>query len=362
MHKKTRSKKRKNNSDIKKSSQHNEKLNVKNLSDMFMSGILHEKLWKRSMLKKIIYISIPFLLIMGFDLMLFFHDVFTLDEGHGFLEDYSNCYTLSYVFIFMYFVHGLFLPFFENKVSNLCKQLEFPQEEFNNLLKKIKAIIGLIAIAVSFIEVPFITLPHKSHFLSWSSDLKFVELLYYALLIYFSWYMSARLFICISSLAVITYKYLDNTKNKNIFNFDFFNVDKKCGLKGLFNALSASMGFGIYFIIAIGMILYSDYKVFEKYHFMLLAYKYNWVIIVITVILCVIYYSIFIITYISLGNSMNNAVYNKLKHSENLSEKQIEFLKAIPTSSVHINDICVFALSVLFPGIAAIVQIVLPLG
>ena len=128
MHKKTRSKKRKNNSDIKKSSQHNEKLNVKNLSDMFMSGILHEKLWKRSMLKKIIYISIPFLLIMGFDLMLFFHDVFTLDEGHGFLEDYSNCYTLSYVFIFMYFVHGLFLPFFENKVSNLCKQLEFPQE------------------------------------------------------------------------------------------------------------------------------------------------------------------------------------------------------------------------------------------
>ncbi len=100
----------------------------------------------------------------------------------------------------------------------------------------------------------------------------------------------------------------------------------------------------------------------EKYHFMLLAYKYNWVIIVITVILCVIYYSIFIITYISLGNSMNNAVYNKLKHSENLSEKQIEFLKAIPTSSVHINDICVFALSVLFPGIAAIVQIVLPLG
>ena len=68
-----------------------------------MSGILHEKLWKRSMLKKIIYISIPFLLIMGFDLMLFFHDVFTLDEGHGFLEDYSNCYTLSYVFYFMLF-------------------------------------------------------------------------------------------------------------------------------------------------------------------------------------------------------------------------------------------------------------------
>lgn len=353
---------KKNNSPTTKTlSKHNVKHSLNNIIRMLINGLLYEKLWKGNMLRKIIYIFIPFLLIIVFDLMLFLRNVFTLDYGHGFLEDYSNCYTLSYVFIFMYFVHGLFLPFFEEKVSILCNQLGYSQEAFNKQLKKIKTVIFLMALIASLIEIPFITLPHTEHFPSWSSDLEIIELLYYGALIYFAWFMSIRLFVCISSLAVTTYKYLDNKDKRGNFNFDFFNSDKKCGLKGLFNSLSASMGFGIYFIIAIGMILYSDYKVFENYNFMLLAYKYNWVIIIITVILCVIYYSIFIITYISLGNTMNNAIINKIKSSKNLTEKQIEFLKSIPTSPIHLNDICIFALSVLFPGIAAIVQIVLPL-
>lgn len=326
--------------------------------DILINGILYEKFWKGDMFRKIFYIVFPFLLITCFALILYFRGALVMTEGYSFLNDYSNCYMLCYIFFFMYFVHGMFLPYYDTNIDNLGQKInETEYERRRKQLQMTKIIIFIISLILSIFAIPFMFVANKTGSLNWHSKLENIELLYYPILIVFIWIISAKLFIFISAYSIFTYKYLNNK-----IDFDLYDSDKKCGLKGLFNSLSASMGFGIYFIIAVGMILYSDYNAYTKYGLVLLAYQYNWIIIAITVILSSIYYSILIITYISLTNTINKAVADELKNGENLSKEKIEFLKSLPTSPIHVHDICVFALSVLFPGIAAIVQIVWPLG
>lgn len=210
---------------------------------------------------------------------------------------------------------------------------------------------------VSVIAIVFVSTAKNVDFISWQDKLNFVEMLYYTVLIILAWIMSFRLFATIVVLAVAIYAALQQP----LKDLDFYNPDKKCGLKSLFGSLSASMGFGFYFLIAVGMILYSDYHAFRIYHIELGAYTQRWTIVGITIILTIVYYSILLLTYIELNKKLKMIVKEQLNENKSLSNQKTNLLRDISiTPIVSANDICVFFFSVLFPGLAAVVQLILP--
>lgn len=262
---------------------------------------------EKSLSKKIIYVLIPFLLIGVFGLILFLSKAWRM-EGYSFLSDYTNCFMLGYIFFFMYFVHGLFLPYFHRQVKSLgFKVNPSVHTKYSININFAYCTVSICSVLISAFAIPFIYTACKTGDVNWYSKLNNVELVYYSFLIVLAWIMTARLFASILIDAVAVYKYLQH----GLMHLDYYNIDKKCGLKGLYTSLSASMGFGCYFLIAVAVIIYSDYNAYDQYGLDLLAHEYCWIIIIITMILSVIYFSIVIITYISLNKIMKASIQKK---------------------------------------------------
>lgn len=328
------------------------------ITDILLNGLLYKTLWKRNLFTKIIYMLLPFILILIFGLILYFEDALNMGEAYGFFADYTNCYMLSYIFFFMYFVYGMFLPWLDNNVDRFGKVFSanvYPR--YRNIINKIRIHIAIFSTILSLLAIPFILTALNTGDKNWYSKLNSFELIYYSVLIISAWVMSAKLFSNIMVQMVALYKYIQKMTGK----FDLYNPDKKCGCKDLFNTIIASMGFGVYFIIAVGMILFSDYRAHKYYGLTMVGYTYNWLIISITVVLAVIYYSIIILTYMSLNKSVRNQLNSKLNRAKkDFSNNKLMFIRNISLSVINPHDICVFILTVLFPGIAAIVQILSP--
>lgn len=313
---------------------------------------LYHLLWKKGLLGKIIYSLIPFILIGTFGLILYFSEAWKM-EGYSFLADYTNCFMLCYIFFFMFFVHGLFLPYFHKQVDLLgSKSKPFVYKKYNINIKFAYRTVSICSILLSAFAIPFIYAANQTGDINWYSKLNNIELLYYSFLIVMAWVMSAQLFASILIDSIAIYKYLQ----QGIDNLDYYNLDKKCGLKGVYHSLSASMGFGFYFLIAVVVIICSDFNAHENYGLDLLAYKYWWLIAAITIILSVIYFTTIIITYISLNKIMKTAIKNKVTETK-MCDKKSQYLRDISSLTVTPNDVFVFFLSVFFPGIAAIIQI-----
>ena len=313
---------------------------------------LYKLLWKKSLYKKIIYSLIPFFLIGSFGLILYFSEAWKMD-GYSFLVDYTNCFMLCYIFFFMYFVHGLFLPYFHRQVDMLGEKVKpCIYKKYSTNIRFAYHTVSVSSVLLSVFAIPFIYTASQTGNANWYSKLNNTELLYYSFLIVMAWVMSARLFVSILIDAIAIYKYLQHSIN----NLDYYSIDKKCGLKGLYNSLSASMGFGFYFLIAVVVIICSDFNAHKNYGLDMLAYKYWWLIVAITVILSVIYFTVIIISYISLNKIIKKAIKVKVAQVK-ICNKKSEFLRDISSSSVTLNDVCIFFLSVFFPGVAAIIQI-----
>lgn len=319
------------------------------LKKCFQNGILYELLWEGNLFTKILYILIPFILILSFFLILYFRKAFVLDNGYGFLSDYSNCYMLGYIFIFIYFVNGLFRPFFYKQVDKIENSVKkYYQPKFKRVT--IKYICFGASILFFIFSVFFISRGVDYGVLNWYSRLKQSELVFYSFLIAITWIISAQLFLSIIIENIYIYLYINKMSEK----VDINNPDGKCGFKTLFSSLFASMGFGFYFLIAVAVIIFSDYNAHKTFNLNFLCYDLAWLIISVALILAVIYYSIILLTFLLLRNKIKKGIY--CDHQNRLDNNACKKSKNI-TRFISINDIFVFLLSVLFPGIAAIIQI-----
>ena len=136
---------------------------------------------------------------------------------------------------------------------------------------------------------------------------------------------------------------------------NIYCYDKKCGLKNVYDAIMTAMGFGVYFLIAVAMIIYSDFRAHTDFHLDMAGYKNAWVIVSFAIILTVVYYAIIIITYCSLKYKIKEEMD---KHtSEQISDNKNDILSNLSLSVLNFHDICIFLLTVLFPGLAALIQI-----
>ena len=81
------------------------------------------KLWTKSLLSRAVYISIPFIIIGIFIVILHNRGAFGSEIEYNFLEDYANSYHLFCIFLFNYFMRGSFINYYKkklNQVRNKC--------------------------------------------------------------------------------------------------------------------------------------------------------------------------------------------------------------------------------------------------
>lgn len=316
---------------------------------------LNHLLWKRGLICKILYILIPFLLIGVFAVILDQEQAFIVENTYGFLEDCTNCYMLCYIFFFVYFLNGFFLPYFHKQVEMFGSKVKYRiRQKYSLNISIAYWIVLMCSVLISACSIAFIYTANQTGDKNWYSKLNNIELSYYSFLIVMAWIMSVRLFAHVLINTVSIYKYLQH----DIEKLDYYNEDKKCGLKGIYNSLAASVGFGFYFLIAVAVIVYSDFNAKAKHGIDLLAYKCGVEIIVFAVIFAAVYFAIIGITYINLNRTLKMKIENKIKNT-NLCRAKVNYLNKIAGTSISLNEICTFVFTVLFPGAFAIIQVAL---
>ncbi|MBQ3544782.1 MAG: hypothetical protein IJA34_07350 [Lachnospiraceae bacterium] len=131
--------------------------------DVMTEGLLYKFLWKRNFLTKIIYIIIPFVLIVLFGLIIYFRKAYDMNNGYDFLSDYTNCYMLCYIFFFMYFVCGLFVPYLSNRVKEFGEKVPIEiSEKYDKNRIKAKWFLSFGSVIVSGFAIPFIYVASKT--------------------------------------------------------------------------------------------------------------------------------------------------------------------------------------------------------
>lgn len=335
------------------------KNNLLKFMDLILNGLLYSTLWKgKGLIKKTIYILIPISLVLALGLILYFRNAFSADGlVYSFTEDITNCYIISYVFIFVYYVQSLFLPYFHTILKDFLDNTSASELELQKLYKKENIstkITQILVLIVWIFGIFFINDAKEIGITTWQQQLTSVENFYYSVIVYLSWMLSFKLFVSILIETATLYKGLDNCNGKLTFD----HPDKKCGLRKIFSTLTASMGFGLYYIFGVCVILYSDFRAKNIYGIELGAYKVAWFIITIAIILAVIYYSALFLTYQKLNKTLKTYAYNELEKNERLDTCTKEHLSKCCVSHISLNEITTFLLAVIFPGVASIIAII----
>ena len=271
-----------------------------NAQECLNDGILPSALWKKKspysfsiFVRRIIYILLPIVLCIIMCLIIITNDSYVKkDFFYSFQDDYANCYMLIYVFVFTYFVSGLFIRSFNARTDHyICELLS----ESTNSHKTVRKAFALLCFTFVFGILFFI--PNRTAGITyWSDEIGWKSYVFYLALVCMSWYMTARLFILILINTIALYIASEKASSNSSPATSSLSLSHK-----LLKSLSASLGFGVFFLIAVGIILYSDFRAFRNFGMYLVTYKYSCIIICITIVISVFYYSTVILCYTSVS-------------------------------------------------------------
>lgn len=322
-------------------------------NDLIYNELAFSFLWKRqkSYKRKMGYILLPFVLIILLGVVIYCFGAYKTPTNYdneqrfySFFQDYSNCFMTCYVFFFMYYVNGFFVYYFNKKTDRFIGQIadETTENKARKTLANVSTTISIICFVFLVLGVIFVicTRLFSNQQQYWYSRIPPIFFSLYAFIVSLEWFLSFRLFVFILTNAITIYKVL-TTKTSYASKEIQFKVHQP-----LLRCLAASLGFGIYFLIAIGMVYYSDYRANKYFKLKLLVYRIRWPLLIFIVLLSVFYFATIILCY-----------YYVTKHIElQQSSGQIQDKQ----KRSHSTSFIVFLLTVLFPGIAAFLQLITP--
>lgn len=312
----------------------------------------------------LIYVLIPFILIVMLGVLVITSGAHEeVSEGehqfYSFFQDYTNCFMVSYIFFFMYFVNGKVVWHFNKKTDAFLNRMtdDNKKKQYKKNLYVTCIVCTVLYLSGIFGATWFINVAELSGGESYWYHKLFLKydkygLWYYKFIISIAWCLSIRLFVSIVCNSVVIYKATRTISSKpkdSEKNWFESSENRKETLKPLVNHLAAALGFGVYFLIAVGMIMYSDFRAHDKFinlDLKFAVYQHRWIIVAITLLLSAFYFSTVIITYVAVTNMINN---NSLGGKKGKSRR------------IDANSFGVFLLTVIFPGMAAILQILVPL-
>lgn len=322
------------------------------------TNLLYNLLWKdKNIVLKSLYIAVPFLIIAVFAIMIVTSGVWEISrEGlkiYSFSDDLSNTYVVTGVFIFVYFARGFFTEYLEGKIKKLRSNFNIDICcKCNKIDSLVKVSITIISFVLIFAAVLFMVAATNKGELNWYYYFGNFNLIFYYFLIAYCWILSANLFMLILYYNYCLIKYTKHALAK----VDFFNKDKCCGFKSVFKCLAASLGFGIYFALYIGVIGYSDYRA-HKYFCLDFFFYEGWeYILIIFIILAALYFTAILYAYFRFKLKVNEAIENKMKNYS-LGTKERTFLEKINISLFNPSNIFAFVSSFIIPSISAVVTL-----
>ncbi len=94
---------------------------------------LYYWLWDNKNLwwKRLIYIIIPWLLLAALYIILYMRGALLIDNSYGFLNDLTNLFSLSCIFIFMYYFGGWYSQYSQNTIDTYINRIETSAKKRN---------------------------------------------------------------------------------------------------------------------------------------------------------------------------------------------------------------------------------------
>ena len=301
---------------------------------------LYKKLWenkKRSMLKKIIYIIIPWILLAILYSIIFLQGAGTIEGGYGFWLDKTNVFVLPYMFLFSYYIGGWNstylnrnIRFFINKIEDINDKNRC--EKILKSIDKKKTIINWVSAFFVLFGLWFVHIADLNETNNWYSLLSESQLNYYRFFVIATWYVSANvLFDTIVSARKI-YR-ISHFRPK----IDIANSDNCAGLSKIFTQLFWNVGLAFYFVVSVAIIIYSDFTAY-KYNVENAFYKYP-VLIIPIVLLLILYFSFTIIPLIE----CRRIIFEKIEsESANINISRSEIEKINNSMFYSIKNVFVF--------------------
>ena len=207
---------------------------------------LYKQLWKnkkRSMLKKIVYIIIPWFLLAILYSIIYVQGAGEVKGGYGFWQDKTNMFVLPYMFLFSYYVGGRNPSYLKESIISYFEKLRTDEDKkvckkkINNI-DLIKTIGHALAIIISIIGAGyFIYKASLNGDLNWYSKLNRWQMGYYSLFVFSTWYMSLNLLIDTVCTSIKVYKI---SIYKPEIQLD--HLDRCGGIANVFTALSWNIG------------------------------------------------------------------------------------------------------------------------
>lgn len=312
-----------------------------------LNELLYKKLWaKNSWCLKTIYIIIPWILLAILYCFLYIRDALLIDGAYGFLNDFTNLFALSYVFIFIYYVSGYYSSYSNSKSSAYMNRIASKEKrsECQSRIDKVSALQPYIHIFATFaclFSMWFIYITHLNGAKNWYEKMIPWYLPYYCILIAMTWYMSAT---------VLLRTLVESIKFYEILDFDLSlkltDSDMGCGLKDFFRFIFINVGIALYFVIWISIIVFSDYRAVQ-YDVYNTFYLYP-IICLPIILLLVIYLAITALPFFKAKSVIDNMVDEELKKYE-YPDRHIDELMKIKHSMFSFRNIILPVFTNLLP-------------
>lgn len=326
-----------------------------NIFSQTLNERLYYKLWEnKDLWRRLIYIIIPWILLAALYIILHMRGALLIDNAYGFLNDFTNLCSLSYIFIFMYYVGGYYSIYSNNKIEAYINRINNDKEKnkCNQKVKKVNSCVPYLhvfAILLSLCGMWFIYVANLNGAKNWYAKMIPYYLPYYCLLIAISWYMSANVFLRTLTVTINFYYILDYDLNISVTD-----NDECCGLRQFFSLMYRNIGMALCFVIFIGLIIWSDFRAvnygvdnaFHKYPILCLP----------IILILVAYLGIALLPFIKAKARVNSLVDKKLEELE-FPDERIKYFKKIKNSAYFSRELIISILAnILIPVIGVVLN------
>lgn len=230
----------------------------------------YKSVMQRNLLTKWLFMGIPFMAtIILFVIMYNENVLYSSENKFTFLSDYSNSISCILLFIIGYFFCSSYPRILEESISSVVlndSKNENIKKIFSGFIIKKSNWLYRIQIFVFWVCI----LPGTSCMLVaksnenafWLQNISILGLSYYAVYLFLTWYyggivLSEAIFGCI-----VVSKLFNNSE---LISFDEDNKDQIFGHKLLVNYLIMNISVGIYYILSIIVIAFTDYLSYALY-------------------------------------------------------------------------------------------------
>ncbi len=321
----------------------------------------------KGVVEKLVYIAIPFVLALVYCIMLIVCNVFNIREGHpdevyGVFEDLTNSFVLIYILFFIYFAHGKFQ-------SMMAERLRYFQNVSNSScligLYRARAILTglsvLIAVIATVLFIGLAEVKSSTGCCYWLNQLNCQWKMYYSAMIFITWYMTANLFLQNSANLLGVYRVFKS----GFEQFDYTDKNIRYNAAKLYNCFLLSGFFGVYYLIALFTMYYSDYRAQDTYgfSFALSGSKGIW-LIAIALFICAIYFSFIVISRQAFMNSVKDQI-RELRKSNRKDSTEYDIERSydrmmIRNGKIRINwnNVLVFLISSVIPILPTILSLI----